>query len=51
MTNIELSEDHSFMDKYMAGMFLPHTDANLFPAVSARLANKKNRVNKLKANA
>lgn len=41
MTNIELSEDHSFMDKYMAGMFLPHTDANLFPAVTARLANKK----------
>jgi len=41
MTNIELSEDHSFMDKYMAGMFLPHTDANLFPAVSARLANRK----------
>jgi len=51
MTNIELSEDHSFMDKYMAGMFLPHTDANLFPAVSARLAREKNRVNKQKANA
>jgi uncharacterized 2Fe-2S/4Fe-4S cluster protein (DUF4445 family) len=37
MTNIELSEDHSFMDKYMAGMFLPHTDGALFPEVSKRI--------------
>jgi uncharacterized 2Fe-2S/4Fe-4S cluster protein (DUF4445 family) len=37
MTNIELSEDHSFMDKYMAGMFLPHTDESLFPEVSKRI--------------
>ena len=37
MTNIELSEDHSFMDKYMAGMFLPHTDETLFPEVSKRI--------------
>jgi uncharacterized 2Fe-2S/4Fe-4S cluster protein (DUF4445 family) len=37
MTNIELSEDNSFMDKYMAGMFLPHTDGTLFPGVSDRI--------------
>jgi len=43
MTNVELSEDHSFMDKYMAGMFLPHTDGRLFPGVSARLASTKAR--------
>jgi uncharacterized 2Fe-2S/4Fe-4S cluster protein (DUF4445 family) len=41
MTNIELSEDHSFMDKYMAGMFLPHTDGTLFPGVSERIAKGK----------
>ena len=39
MTNIELSEDHSFMDKYMAGIFLPHTDARLFPEVSGKINN------------
>ena len=37
MTNIELSEDHSFMDKYISGLFLPHTDSALFPTVMARL--------------
>jgi uncharacterized 2Fe-2S/4Fe-4S cluster protein (DUF4445 family) len=41
MTNIELSEDHSFMDKYMAGMFLPHTDGGLFPGVIERITNGK----------
>ena len=39
MTNIELSEDNSFMDKYMAGMFLPHTDETLFPEVSKRISS------------
>ena len=37
MTNIELSEDHSFMDNYIAGIFLPHTDVKLFPATLARI--------------
>ncbi len=41
MTNIELSEDRSFMDKYIAGIFLPHTDINLFPTVAARMADGK----------
>jgi len=33
MTNIELSDDPDFMDRYVAAMFLPHTDAHLFPSV------------------
>ncbi|HID29710.1 MAG TPA: DUF4445 domain-containing protein, partial [Desulfobacterales bacterium] len=37
MTNIELSDNQSFMDKYMGALFLPHTDAHLFPAVSKYL--------------
>ena len=40
MTNIELSEDPAFMDKYMAGLFLPHTDASLFPGLTSRLVKK-----------
>lgn len=31
MTNIELSDEPAFMDRYVAAMFLPHTDAHLFP--------------------
>lgn len=41
MTNIELSEDTTFMDGYMAAMFLPHTDASQFPTVSAELEKLK----------
>jgi uncharacterized 2Fe-2S/4Fe-4S cluster protein (DUF4445 family) len=41
MTNIELSEEHTFMDKYIAGLFLPHTEAELFPTVTSRLENMK----------
>ncbi len=37
VTNIELSENMAFMENYTASMFLPHTDANLFPIVSKRL--------------
>jgi uncharacterized 2Fe-2S/4Fe-4S cluster protein (DUF4445 family) len=37
MTNIELSDNQSFMDKYMAALFLPHTEARLFPGVSKYL--------------
>jgi uncharacterized 2Fe-2S/4Fe-4S cluster protein (DUF4445 family) len=37
MTNIELSDNQSFMDKYMGALFLPHTDNRLFPAVSEYL--------------
>jgi uncharacterized 2Fe-2S/4Fe-4S cluster protein (DUF4445 family) len=33
MTNVELSEDPSYMDNFMAALFLPHTRGELFPSV------------------
>ena len=36
MTNFELSETSSFMDNYIAALFLPHTDLNQFPKLKAR---------------
>lgn len=39
MTNIELSNSTSFMDEFVAAMFLPHTDQDLFPGVMERLKN------------
>lgn len=33
MTNVELSEDPSYMDNFMAALFLPHTRLELFPSV------------------
>jgi len=38
MTSFELSEVASFKDQYIASLFLPHTDASLFPKVNERLA-------------
>lgn len=38
MTNFELSEGAAFMERYVAALFLPHTEARqLFPTVAARL--------------
>ncbi len=37
MTYVELSTSKSFMDEYMAGLFLPHTDIKLFPTVAGLL--------------
>jgi len=37
MTNFELSETPSYMNHYMAALFLPHTDMKLFPKLGARL--------------
>ncbi len=37
MTNFELSETPSYMDHYVASLFLPHTDLELFPKLKARL--------------
>jgi uncharacterized 2Fe-2S/4Fe-4S cluster protein (DUF4445 family) len=44
MTNFELSETAGFMDRYMAALFLPHTQREYFPSVMARLegVGKKN---------
>ncbi|BCL63189.1 ferredoxin [Desulfomarina profundi] len=33
MTNLELSDNIDFMNHYMAALFLPHTDLDLFPNV------------------
>ncbi|WP_300666700.1 ASKHA domain-containing protein [Desulfoluna sp.] len=40
MTNFELSETPSYMDHYIAALFLPHTDLNLFPRLKARLCHR-----------
>ncbi len=37
MTNFELSETPSYMDNYIAALFLPHTDLNQFPKLKQRL--------------
>ncbi len=37
MTHIELSDNSSFMDKYMGALFLPHTEAGFFPDVIKHL--------------
>lgn len=33
MTNVELSEDPTYMDNFMAALFLPHTRQELFPSI------------------
>ncbi|WP_028324862.1 ASKHA domain-containing protein [Desulfatirhabdium butyrativorans] len=40
MTNFELSETRSYMDNYVAALFLPHTDINKFPKLKARLESR-----------
>ncbi|HUT75046.1 MAG TPA: ASKHA domain-containing protein [Armatimonadota bacterium] len=37
MANFELSAVAAFMDRYVAGLFLPHTDMTLFPSVAGLL--------------
>ncbi len=37
MTNFELSDTNSYMDNYIAALFLPHTDLNQFPRLKDRL--------------
>jgi uncharacterized 2Fe-2S/4Fe-4S cluster protein (DUF4445 family) len=41
MTNFELSETISFMDNYVAALFLPHTDLDKFPKLKSRLEARK----------
>jgi len=41
MTNFELSETTSYMDNFMASLFLPHTDLDKFPRVQSRLNERK----------
>jgi uncharacterized 2Fe-2S/4Fe-4S cluster protein (DUF4445 family) len=44
VTNIELSENATFMENYIASMFLPHTDAGLFPTVVEHLKKTAGKV-------
>jgi uncharacterized 2Fe-2S/4Fe-4S cluster protein (DUF4445 family) len=37
MTYRDLSNDHAFMDEYVAALFLPHTDSQRFPRAAASL--------------
>lgn len=37
MTNFELAETSSYMDHYVAALFLPHTELNYFPRLKKRL--------------
>jgi uncharacterized 2Fe-2S/4Fe-4S cluster protein (DUF4445 family) len=37
ITYIELSVSNSFMDEYMSGMFIPHTNMEAFPSVKAMM--------------
>jgi uncharacterized 2Fe-2S/4Fe-4S cluster protein (DUF4445 family) len=41
MTNFELSETPSYMDNYVAALFLPHTDVDRFPRVKAQMEMRK----------
>ena len=41
MTNFELSETPGFMNQYIAALFLPHTQIELFPTVTERLQGIK----------
>ncbi|MBW2568150.1 MAG: DUF4445 domain-containing protein [Deltaproteobacteria bacterium] len=41
MTNFELSETASYMNNYMASLFLPHTDISRFPKIKQRLEARK----------
>ena len=43
MTNFELSETPSYMDNYVAAMFLPHTEIEKFPRVKARMEARQKR--------
>jgi uncharacterized 2Fe-2S/4Fe-4S cluster protein (DUF4445 family) len=41
MTNFELSDTVSYMDNYIAALFLPHTNIDQFPRLKARLEARK----------
>jgi hypothetical protein len=42
MTYIELSVNPQFMDEFVASLFLPHTDMELFPTVRELLGRRQN---------
>ena len=44
MTNFELSETPSYMDNYIAALFLPHTALELFPKLRKRMQARNNQI-------
>jgi uncharacterized 2Fe-2S/4Fe-4S cluster protein (DUF4445 family) len=50
MTNFELSETPSYMDNYVASLFLPHTDLNLFPKVNERIKEHRKVLGQIRRN-
>ncbi len=44
MTNVDMSDNQVFMDRYVAAMFLPHTDMTYFPTMDAILNERVRRV-------
>lgn len=49
MTNFELSETPSYMDNYVASLFLPHTDMDRFPRLKTRLEERRSLAAKIRA--
>ncbi|MBR9982496.1 MAG: DUF4445 domain-containing protein [Desulfatitalea sp.] len=49
MTNFELSETPSYMDNYVASLFLPHTDMERFPRLKTRLEARRALATKIRA--
>jgi uncharacterized 2Fe-2S/4Fe-4S cluster protein (DUF4445 family) len=47
MTNFELSETPSYMDNYIAAMFLPHTEIEKFPRLKERMEFRKKQTEKI----
>jgi uncharacterized 2Fe-2S/4Fe-4S cluster protein (DUF4445 family) len=41
MTNFELSETPSYMNNYVAAMFIPHTEIEKFPRLKQRMDNRR----------
>jgi len=48
MTNFELSETPSYMDNYVAALFLPHTDIDRFPKVKGQLESNKGALSRMR---
>jgi uncharacterized 2Fe-2S/4Fe-4S cluster protein (DUF4445 family) len=49
MTNFELSETPSYMDNYVAALFLPHTDMKRFPQLNARMEKRRDALTRLRS--
>ena len=49
MTNFELSETPSYMDNYVAAMFLPHTEIEKFPKLKERMEARKKQLESISA--